>query len=406
MTKRALEGYRLIDFGWAVAGAVPGYMLADMGAQVIRIESRGRMDGLRLGRVADEVPDPEEYQPMFHCLNRGKLGVTLNLKSPEAADLIKKLAKRSDGVIENFTPGVMKEIGIDYDSLKAIKPDIIMVSMACAGQYGPLKDILAYAPIMSSLAGIEALCGYADDPEGPCLAPHIYADYNAGVHAALAMLAALRHRNVTGQGQHIDISEWEAATCLIGEAIMGYTMNGDLLRPRGNQRPGMAPHSIYPCQGEDQWVAISVETDDEWSRLRSAMNDPAWAKQERFSDGFLRAKNEEELDLLLGEWTSNLAPHEVTATLQEAGVAAAPVMSPRDLYDDPHFKERRTYDDVLHPRMGKETMYTTPWKFSDTPAEILRPCPLVGEHNDYVFSEVLGLSPEEVARLKEVQAIY
>ena len=275
-----LDGYRIVDFGTAWAGPMAAQLLADMGAQVVKVESRMRMDGLRLGRpiVGEDIAGGDrglwpELQPAFHSLNRNKMSVSVNIKRPEGTRLIMDLVARSDVVMNNFSPGVMERAGLAFTALKAVKPDIIVVSMPATGETGPIRDVLAYAPIVQALSGLAGLVGYQDEP----LVGEVqsaWSDAIAALHAALATVAALRHRNLTGEGQYIEVSQLEATTALLGEPLLDYAMNGRVAEPRGNYDPEFAPHNNYPCQGEDRWVAIAVRTESEWQAFCRALGQP------------------------------------------------------------------------------------------------------------------------------------
>ncbi|MBI2909019.1 MAG: CoA transferase [Chloroflexi bacterium] len=404
-TKGPLSNYRILDFGTAVAGPMVGQVLADMGGEVIKIESRAHIDGLRQGWQGKDRPPSLENQPNFHNANRGKLSVTVDMKQPRGVALIRELVKQSDAVTENFTPGVLDRAGLGYEALKKIKPDIILLAMSSAGAYGPLKDVRAYAPAVTSLAGLESITGYAGDPL-PCMGTFAYGDFNAALHGALAIVAALRYRNRTGEGQFVDLSEWEAAATLVGEAMMDYVMNGRVMAPQGNYHPTMAPYGNYPCRGDDKFVSIAVKSDEEWQALRGAMGDPEWAKAREFADGFGRLSHREELDKRLAEWTTNHDFYEVSEMLQEVGVAAAPVLNIEEQYRDQHFQERGAYAQVEHPVVGREVLSGPAWKMSQTPCAVTRSAPLLGEHNQYVLHDLLGLSEEEIGRLVEEKVIY
>ncbi|MBI2907503.1 MAG: CoA transferase [Chloroflexi bacterium] len=410
MKELPLTGIRVMDFGWVMAGPILGHMLADMGAEVIKIESRGRVDACRRGRPMKREDLPEgveefELVPLFHPLNRNKLSATINLSNPDSAWLLRELARKTDIIVENFTPGVLDKAGLSYEELKKIKPNIIVVALSAAGQYGPLRDVRTYAPSITSLAGMDSLIGYPG--KGPVGTVGIsYADPNASATGMVAVLAALYHRNRTGEGQYIDLPQMEAATALLGEAVLDYTMNGRVTRTMGNLHPTMAPHNNFRCQGDDKWVSIAVKTEEEWRGLVKAMGNPAWAQEERFADAFQRRRNLAELEKLIGEWTQNFTNIEVTEKLQKAGVAAAPVMDIEAELANPHMKAREVYIPMEHPYVGTEQITGFPWKLSKTPARLQRRSPLMGEHNDYVFKTLLDLSDEKIAELKAAQVIY
>ncbi len=400
-----LEGIRVLDFGTAWAGPMAGHILADMGAEVIKVESRSQIDGIRLGRpiVGDDIAGGDkgrwaDMQPMFHGLNRNKYGITVNLKRPEGMALIKELVKKIDVVMDNSSPGVMKRLGLDYESVRKIKPDIISISLSGLGGYGPFSNATTYAPTITALSGFNSLLGYYGEPVlgGAASA---YGDANASIHGAFAVLAALYYRKRTGEGQHIDVAEVEVGTYTLGEAILDYTMNRRIAGPQGNNHPGVAPHNSYRCKGDDRWISIAIKTEEEWKSFCQAIGNPDWAKEQRFADAFSRLNNREELDKLITEWTVNYTPYEAMEILQRAGVAGVPVMNVEDQYFDPHFKERQTFVEVEHPLVGLEVLYGFPFKLSKTPGVIHRVCPSLGEHNDYVFRELLGLSQDEIDQL-------
>jgi benzylsuccinate CoA-transferase BbsF subunit len=410
----ALGGYRILDFGTAFASPMAAHLLADMGAEVIKIESQTRLDGLRLGRpiVGEDIAGGDrgewpEYQPVFHGLNRNKLGITVNIKHLEGVDLLKRLVRISDVVINNFSPGVMDRAGLGYDVLRAEKPDLIYVSLPAAGESGPLRDIVTYAPVIAALAGISGLVGYSaarQDFVGTLQVA--FCDAVGALHAVVAILAALRHRQSTNEGQAIEIAQWEATVSMLGEGLLDYVMNGRVLGPIGNAHPSMVPHDNYRCAGDDAWVAIAVRSEDEWRTFCGAVGHPEWIDDPRFADAYRRRQHRSELDAMITSWTSQRAPYEVMETLQAAGVAAMPVMNLDDQFRDLHLREREIHLESEHPKVGLEFLHGIPWRLSDTPGRIRRPAPLLGEHNQYVFSDLLELPAVEIQRLMELGAIY
>ena len=412
MPNRPLEGYRVVDFGWVMAGPILGHLLADMGAEVIKIESRQRLDAARRGRPiigeqtsAGDAGEQFDLIPLFHAVNRGKLSITVDLSQPKSAELIKRVVSVSDVVTENFSPSVLEKMGLDYKHLARVNPSLIMVSLYAAGEYGPLRDIRTYAPSITSLSGMDSLVGYPGEDLQSMIGLN-FADPNAGLIGFVALLAALYHRKRTGTGQNIDVSQWEATTALVGQAIMDYTMNGRTQKPQGNHHPGMAPYGNYPCTGEDKWVSIAVRTEEEWQAFCSVIGDPAWTNDARFTDTFGRIAHRSDLDKLVAEWTSQHSQYEVMELLQREGVAAMPVMSIDEQFVDPHYRERETYVEIDQPLVGVETIYGLPWRLSETPGEVNRPAPMLGQHNQYIFGELLGLSEAEIAQLIEEQVIF
>ena len=408
-----LTPYRIVDLGSAWAGPMAAQLLADMGAQVIKVESRERLDGLRLGRpmVGEDAAGGDrglwpELQPVFHSLNRNKLGVTLNLRTGEGIDLARSLIARSDVVMNNFSPGVLGRLGLDYPELRQLRPDIILVSMPSVGDSGPLRDILAYAPIIQALSGLMSVVGYDQDEPlvGELQSP--WSDTVASIHAALATLAALRHRNRTGRGQMVEVAQLEATTSMLGEAFLNNQMNGTERAPQGNYDSEFAPHNNYPCAGDDKWVAIAVKTEEEWRGFCQALENPGWTQDRRFADRAARLGNTSDLDGFVSQWTRGLSAQEITEKLQANNVAAMPVMNIEDQFLDPHLQQRQAYAQVDHPHVGAEWVYGMPWLLSGTPGSVRTPAPVLGEHNEYVFHQLLGVPMDELQRLQDRQVIY
>jgi benzylsuccinate CoA-transferase BbsF subunit len=399
-----LHGYRVLDFGWVLAGAIPGMVLADMGAEVIKVESRQRLDYMRMGRpIIGDQPDPEQH-PMFHNVNRNKLSITLNTIHQQAVELARKLVARCDMVIENFSPGVMDRLGLGYEDLRQIKPDLIMASISSTGQTGPLRDLRAYAPSIGALAGLDSTLGYEEGR--PLGLKHAYGDICGALHTVFAIVAALYQRQRTGRGQYIDLSMLRATVTTQGLGLMEYIMTGRVMQPRGNYDPTMAPYGNYPCEGEDRWVSIAVATDEEWQGLKAALGSPAWTSDPKFASRYGRLKHRHELDQHLAQWTAGRSAETVTELLQSHGVAAVPVMGAEERLFNPHFRERGLYADIDHPSLGAEPIFNLMWNLSQTPSAIRRHAPLMGEHNQQVFCEMLGMSAQEVKALEETQVIY
>jgi benzylsuccinate CoA-transferase BbsF subunit len=399
-----LHGYRVLDFGWVLAGAIPGMVLADMGAEVIKVESRQRLDYMRMGRpIIGDQPDPEQH-PMFHNVNRNKLSITLNTRHQQAVELARKLVARCDMVIENFSPGVMDRLGLGYEDLRQIKPDLIMASISSTGQTGPLRDLRAYAPSIGALAGLDSTLGYEEGR--PLGLKHAYGDICGALHTVFAIVAALYQRQRTGRGQYIDLSMLRATVATQGLGLMEYIMTGRVMQPRGNYDPTMAPYGNYPCEGEDRWVSIAVATDEEWQGLKAALGSPAWTSDPKFASRYGRLKHRHELDQHLAQWTAGRSAETVTERLQSHGVAAVPVMGAEERLFNSHFRERGLYADIDHPSLGAEPIFNLMWNLSQTPSAIRRHAPLMGEHNQQVFCEILGMSAQEVKALEETQVIY
>lgn len=393
-----LSGVRVVDFTWALAGPYATELLAFLGAQVIKIESTQRLDLLRRisGVLGMEDESDPEKSPQFNTINLNKLGITLNLSHPKGVALVKQLVKTADVVMDNFSPGVIERLGLGYTVLRQVRPDIIMLSLSAAGRDGP-ENPLGYALIFAALGGLGHITGYPDGAPGLIRAP---VDAIVASTAAFAILAALAHRQETGQGQYIDLSATEAVSCLIGDSLMEYTMNARSPARMGNGDQVMAPHNLYRCAGEERWVSIAVGSEAEWRGLCRALGNPPWTREKRFASPLSRWQHQEDLDRLISQWTQSRSPWEVTELLQRRGVAAFPCLDARDVFTDGHLKERGYAVEVEHPRQGRNTVSGPPWKMSATPPQVLRPAPLLGQHQDLVFGELLGLSPQEIEVLR------
>jgi benzylsuccinate CoA-transferase BbsF subunit len=373
MTDSMLKDIRILDFTWVLAGPYATRILADFGAEVIKIQP-----------LLPQEQDDAFARGYENTWNRGKRGITLNMAKPEGVAMAKKLAALSDAVVENFTPRVMANWGLDYQNLKKIKPDIIMLSLSTMGGTGTQKDYVGFGPTVQSFSGLTHLTAY---PDGPPLGPGTaYADHVAALFACLALLGAFEYRRRTGKGQHLDISQVEAMTSLLGDAF---------IPPKEAAFSG-----VYRCQGEDRWCAIAVSTDEEWRGFKKALRNPPWAEEKRFATLSSRLENKGALDGLIGEWTQKRAAEEAMALLQKQGVAAGVVQNARDLAQDPQLKERGFFVELDHPEMGKTISDASPVRLSDSPPRY-RPAPLLGQDNEYVYGELLGLSQGEMDGLKE-----
>jgi crotonobetainyl-CoA:carnitine CoA-transferase CaiB-like acyl-CoA transferase len=378
-----LQGLRVVDFTWAVAGPTATMVLACFGAEVIKVETSLRLDVLRRSGYIGATT------------NRQKKAVTLDLRHPKAVALAKRLVAISDVVAESFRPGVMDGLGLGYDALREVKPDIVMLSSSMAGQTGPLAHFAGYAPMFVALSGLGEMTGYAD---GPPTQIRVGGDIIVGVHAAFALVAAILHHQATGNGCHIDLSAIESQASLIGDALLDYTTNGNVQRRTGNQEPDGAPHDCYRCAGDDQWVSIAVETDDEWRRLVKVIGEPAWARSDRFSTGRSRRENSHELDRHIEAWTCTRPSAEVMTLLQSVGVAAMPSYRASELFADPHVRFRDMVT-VVPSSDGSMPVVRLGGRFAATPMQLDRAGPAMGEHNDEVFRRLLGLSDHEMDAL-------
>lgn len=391
----ALHGIRVLDFTWIHAGPSATRVLADQGAEVIKVESNQA-----LAVVGGPSSATARGLGQRHNWNAGKRSISLNMKTPQGVAIAKRLAAVSDVVTENFSGRVMPGWGMDYENIRQIKPDVIMLSMSGFGRTGPWKDRVSYGQTLQAWSGFTELTGFPGaDPCGPASA---YSDAVGGMAGAQAVLLALIHRARTGQGQWIDLSQFEALSSMLDTLVMDLSVNGTSSQTqRAGNRPASgsgAPHGAYRCLGEDRWVAISVCTGGEWESLTHAMDHPSWARDERFSTATLRSRHAEDLDSLLETWTSQHTAEEVMRLLQESGVPAGVVQTGADLAEnDPHLKARGFFRQVLDAHGVSRTIEGAPYKLSRTPGGANRGAPEFGADQTYVLRDVLGMSDEELA---------
>jgi len=401
MSTPALKGIRVIAFTWVWAGPWMGGVLADMGAEVIKVETRQRLDSQRVVKITKN-PEQGPNQGQFNVTNRGVKSITLNLKQPKGLEIIKKLVKISNVIITNFAPRALPGWGLSYDTLKEIKPDIILVTLPAFGSTGPDKDYLSYGSTLEAVGGLSASFGYPG--EVPVISGPYPSDPIGSMYGLVGVLAALNYRKKTGKGQHVDIAQNEGVTSLIPEVIMDEVMNRRT-RPRmGNRDDIMAPHGCYPCKGHDKWVAIAVDTDKKWHALCRVMGNPDWCKDIKFADQYSRWQNQDELNKLIAGWTRDFTHYEVMRQLQKAGIAAGPSFNIEELINDSHVKNRGIFIEQQHPAAGKTIVYRSPWKSALTAKN--PPAPCLGENNNYVFKELLGISDREITELIETKVIY
>lgn len=404
MARKPLEGIRVTDFTWAWAGPYCTLQMAHLGAEVIRIESQKRTCVSRaIPSFADDIPGPNRAG-YFNQYNQGKKSLQLDLSRPEAIEIAKKLVAKSDIVVQNFSAGAIDRMGLGYETLKQVKPDIIMISICGYGQTGPERQYMGYGPASVPLAGISSLTGYRG--LGPAEVGISYGDPNAGIFGAFAALAALAYRQRTGRGVHVDLALWEALLALMPEGLMDYAMNKTQPERDGNRDRWMAPHGCFKCKGDDdKWVTIVCGTEAEWQALCDAMGKPELAADKRFANVAARKANEDALEEIIATWTRERDRWEVTEVLQKAGVAAFPSMSNKDLATNSHLAARGYLVQKEHPEVGKRIHAGIPWQMSGTPCEVQAAAPLRGQHTEYVLHEVLGFSAAQIQKLRETQVL-
>ncbi|MEX0801490.1 MAG: CoA transferase [Dehalococcoidia bacterium] len=398
MFRLPLYGVRVLDLTMAWAGPYATRLLGDMGAEVIKIEAVGSWDLLRT--FTGQPPDVErvwDRSPYFNHINRNKYGCALDLSREEGRELFLRLVQLSDVVIENFRAEVMDNLGLSYETLSAANPQIIVVSMPAHGKTGPERDFIAFGTNVEQLSGLCSLTGYEGGP--PQKTGISYGDPVAGVAAAGAVSLALWDRRRSGRGQYIEVAQRETLTGLIGEQIVGYSMSGSQPPRRGNRHTSMSPHGCYPCRGDDEWLTIACEDDAQFAALCEVMGRTELASDPRFADVVARYRNQDALDAEIAAWTATRATEDSAEALQAAGVPASPVLSVPEVFADPHLRDRGFFENVSHSVAGEWEIEGPHWRMSESPGHVRLPPPAFGEHNSYVFGELLGLSESEIASL-------
>jgi crotonobetainyl-CoA:carnitine CoA-transferase CaiB-like acyl-CoA transferase len=385
-----LAGVRVLEITKVWAGPYTGKILAHLGAEVIKVESMTNIDEMRAYGGVDI-----NKAPYFLSINQEILSVQVNMKTPEGLDLVKQMVAKSDIVIDNIRPGAMERSTLGYDDLKKIKTDIIQVSIKMWGNEGPLGYQTGYAPCFASLSGLTALVGHeGETPKGMNIR---YGDSTAGAAAAFAAIAALHHREQTGEGQFVDLSAVETMTSLVGDSLFAYSVTGEVPHPDGNYHPDMAPHGAYPCTGTD-WISIAVADDGEWEALCATLS-VDWQTRADFATPALRVANRHALDAELAEITRDHDAGEFADRLRKAGVPAFKSMSSIDLCSDEYLWSRQGFRMVDHPHNGPRPIIGPSWRMTPDMAKVERGAPVLGEHNDYVYREILGLPQERLDNL-------
>jgi benzylsuccinate CoA-transferase BbsF subunit len=408
MAYELLKGIRVLDLTMVFAGPVCSRILASMGAEVIKIESAVRPDVFTRGNVYpenDPGAEPWNRGSLFHSLNAGKRGITLNLGSEKGRELFKQLVKISDVVVENYSPRVMENWGLGYSELKKIKPDIIMASMSGLGHTGPLRDFYMYVPGMEGMSGLTHMTGYPDEP--PMLSGFSYGDWTSGAASSAAIMTALFHRKSTGEGQFIDVAGREAMIGNVGNIIMDFTMNQRVQERTGNDQPYSAPHGCYRCAGDDNWINIAVESDEQWKGFCQVIGEPHWCKQDKFCDSLNRWNNRAELDKLVEDWTIKHDKFEITTSLQKVNVPAGAVLTIKEVNLNSHLIDRGFFNVIDHGEgVGTRPIPAQiPAKFTGINSFVPARAPKFGQDNKYVFGELLGISNDELAALETEKVI-
>jgi benzylsuccinate CoA-transferase BbsF subunit len=386
-----LRGIRILDFSWVLAGPYATRLMADFGAEVIKVHP-----------LQPEAKDAYS-RGYYNAWNRNKLSVTLNMSNPEGLEIAQELVKNSDAVVENFSPRVLENWGLDFPAMQKLKPDIILLSMSMMGHTGPWKDYTGYGPTVQAFSGITQLTAYRGGT--PLGIGFSYADHVAGLYGSLALLGALEYRRKTGEGQFIDLSQTETMASLLTDAILEYTLRGQEPVPAGNGSSEAAPCGVYPCLGLDCWCAISVTTEVEWSGFKRALGNPPWADEARFATLAGRLQNTEALDSLIQGWTRQHTAARVMELLQKEGAPAGMVQDAAGLAADPQLQSRGFFVQLPHPLLGETTVDAAPMRLTDKPAEYWRSAPEPGQDNNYVYGQILGMPQDEIDGLRQRQVI-
>jgi crotonobetainyl-CoA:carnitine CoA-transferase CaiB-like acyl-CoA transferase len=383
-----LRGVRIIDLTHDWAGPHASRLLADFGAEVIKVEYGRRMDGMRGAKLEGQAYN---HHPRWLEINRNKFSITLDLKRPHDVEAFKDLVGVSDVVVENSRVGVMEGFGLGYEALKRVKPDIILVSMSAFGGTGPEASYAGYGGCIEPLSGVQTLTGY-DKESRPVRIREM--DVTNGVVGACAVMTALIYRQQTGKGQWVDVSQLEAATSgLVGEHFLAYAVNGTQTLPMGNRHPYYAPQGCYPCQGEDKWIVIVIRSDEEWTRLCELMGREDLKADIRFATRSARAQNHDEVDQAIASWTRDHTHQGVMQLLQESRIAAGAVLDVEEISRDPHLEARGFFRSAGD---GSGRFPGMPFMLAESPGEVRRRGPRLGEHNEYVLCELLGRPKNQV----------
>ncbi|MDH5695634.1 MAG: CoA transferase [Dehalococcoidia bacterium] len=401
MASEVFKGIKVADFAWVSVGPRTSEYLAEYGATVVRIESRRHYDPLRTtGPYRDNKPGVN-LSGFYARYNLNKYSVTLNLAHPKGVEVARLLVKWADIVTDSFSPGVMRRWGLSYEDLVKIKPDIIMMSASLLGQTGPSAGVAGFGLQLTSIAGFHHLVGWPD--RAPVTIYGAYTDALAPRLQLAALVAALIYRRKTGKGQYLDVSQLECALQFLAPVFLDYVANGRVWNRMGNRCPYAAPHGAFRCQGEDKWCTIAVFTDQQWGAFAKVLGNPKWTNSPKFATFLDRKKNEDELERLVEEWTKDFTPEEVMKLMQAVGVPAGIVATAEDVYKDPQLEHRQHFTTLSHPEMRAYPHERSAAILSKSPGKFIRPAPCLGEHNYYVYTELLGMPEEEFIQLLNEQ---
>lgn len=410
MKTKPLAGITIMDFGWVLAGPHGGRLLCDLGATVIKVESATRPDTFRIDTRRAGVTDFfQEGGWSFHDQARGKMSLSLNLKSEKAKEVLGRLIEKTDVVISNLSAKGPASMGIEYETLRKIKDDIITINMPSMGDSGPYSKYLAFAPIMQALSGLTSMIGY--DGEDPCGFSGVVADTVGGASLAMAVVGAIEYRRRTGKGQRIDMSSTETTLALLDTAFLDYQITGHITTPFGNHHylREMAPHNCYPCAGDDEWCVIAAGSDEEWNNFKNVLKaDCPRAEDEKFSTLQGRLENQDELDGMISEWTRKQNKKELCLRLQSAGVSAGMVQNARDLTNDEHAIATgymKTLDFGEGPCEPRYLKITGPiYNITSIPTPEYKPGPSLGQDNEYILKQMFQMTDVQIQEAVEDKA--
>jgi benzylsuccinate CoA-transferase BbsF subunit len=396
--KGIFDGLIITSFCWAIVGPLTMKFFADHGATVIRMETAKRPCTLRISTPYKDGEPGLNRSGYYNHFSANMYSMSLNMDSPQALEIVRRLVSRSDVVMENFTPGVMEKWGLTYDELKKVKPDIIMLRQSGFGLWGPYAQQPAFGMILAAMAGLPNFIG---EPDGIPLPVGVspYTDCISPRFAAAALIAALDYRNKTDKGQLLDLSQFETSLYFIMPALLDGAVNGREPPRLGNSCPYAVPHGVYPCRGDDRWCTIAVHSDEQWASFCRVIGKAEYIDDPRFNTLRNRKKHEDEVDRLVSEWTVNLTPEDVMDRMQAAGVPAGVVKNASEIFEDPQLRHRNLFWPVQHPDMGLFTHLGPSFGLSKTPAKALMPSPRLGEHTEYVCTRILGMTDEEFVEL-------
>ena len=402
MTSLPLEGIRIADFGQIIAVPYTAQMLAWLGAEVILIENEQRLT-TRIWPPFAEAEPGVNRSGGFNTVNSSKMSCTLNLRDPEGVALAEQIIAVSDVVVENYSSGVMERMGLGYVDVRGLRPDIVYLSLGAFGRTGPMKDLVGFHSVINLFSGLASVTGHKGSH--PRIMGGLFPDAFSGCYCVLALLEALYHRANTGEGQHIEVAMTETLATLLPEAVMEYTLDGTEPERVGNRHQGKAPHDVFRCQGEENWVAISVENDAQFQALTHTAGSPGWADDPRFATVEARLDHQDELGCLVHRWTERMDVQEVVEKLQAVGVPAGPVLDSAQVLADPHMVARGFVQLPDHPEVGPRPLGAFSWAVDGRRPGTAGSAPLMGEHNRKVIQELLQVPEQEFERLVKSGAI-